>query len=166
MLTINPKNDRRQILVPALTLDLWIKLPVMENHKVISNVSATTFTCNCCSTALNYIQVLNDNLRIQETIPQVSMLQAAMPTLVTGSLLADEYKLNPQLANMMVGLGIFISFLSTAFWWYIIIRARIKAMNGGNLSAFFNMIPAETVSPSAARNAVIMPTVVRSIKVT
>lgn len=83
MLTINPKNDRRQILVSALTLDLWIKLPVMENHKVISNVSATTFTCNCCSTALNYIQVLNDNLRIQEDFFECPKCGAKIESLLT-----------------------------------------------------------------------------------
>ncbi|PRY53571.1 hypothetical protein B0I27_10336 [Arcticibacter pallidicorallinus] len=38
----------------------------METHKVISNVSASAFNCNCCDASLNYIQVLNDELRIQE----------------------------------------------------------------------------------------------------
>lgn len=53
-------------------------------------------------------------------IPQISIFEAAMPTLVTGSLLADQYKLNPQLSNLMVGIGILLAFISTAFWWYIL----------------------------------------------
>ncbi|PWG78767.1 AEC family transporter [Pararcticibacter amylolyticus] len=52
-------------------------------------------------------------------VPQISLFEAAMPTLVTGSLIADQYKLNSQLSNLLVGLGILLSFLTTAFWWYI-----------------------------------------------
>ncbi|RXF67597.1 AEC family transporter [Arcticibacter tournemirensis] len=52
-------------------------------------------------------------------VAQISLFEAAMPTLVTGSLLADQYKLNAQLSNLMVGLGILFAFMSTAFWWYV-----------------------------------------------
>ncbi|MGX5688724.1 AEC family transporter [Arcticibacter tournemirensis] len=52
-------------------------------------------------------------------VAQISLFEAAMPTLVTGSLLADQYKLNAQLSNLMVGLGILFAFISTAFWWYV-----------------------------------------------
>lgn len=38
----------------------------METRHAISNTSSTVFTCNCCNEALNYVQLLNDELRIQE----------------------------------------------------------------------------------------------------
>jgi malate permease and related proteins len=51
-------------------------------------------------------------------IAKISVFEAAMPTLVVGSLVATQYNLNPKLANLMVGIGILISFITTAFWWY------------------------------------------------
>lgn len=57
--------------------------------------------------------------KLRGTIPQIAIFEAAMPTLVTGSILADKYNLNPQLANLMVGAGILLAFFSTAAWWKI-----------------------------------------------
>ncbi|WP_131676596.1 hypothetical protein [Arcticibacter eurypsychrophilus] len=37
----------------------------MANEK-ISRVSTSIFTCHCCNSPLNYVQILNDELRIQE----------------------------------------------------------------------------------------------------
>ncbi|WP_407426483.1 hypothetical protein [Arcticibacter sp.] len=55
----------------------------METHKVISTVSATAFTCNCCNAALNYIQVLNDDLRIQEDYFECSECGLKIESLIT-----------------------------------------------------------------------------------
>ena len=46
-------------------------------------------------------------------IPQVSILEAAMAPMVTGAILAADYDLNPKLANMVLGFGIPLSFIST-----------------------------------------------------
>lgn len=56
---------------------------------------------------------------LKGAIPQVSIFEIAMPTLVTSSLIADEYGLNPKLANLMVGIGIMLSFITTGFWWLL-----------------------------------------------
>lgn len=52
---------------------------------------------------------------------QVSLIESAMPPMVMGSVLASAFNLNPKLANLMVGIGIPLSFLTIAFW-YIIIK--------------------------------------------
>jgi predicted permease len=36
-----------------------------------------------------------------------------MPSLVSSYILIDEYKLNSKLANLMIGLGIILSFFTT-----------------------------------------------------
>ena len=56
-------------------------------------------------------------LNAKGIIPRIGVFEAAMPSLVTGSILADQYKLNPQLANLMVGLGIGLAFITSAFWY-------------------------------------------------
>jgi predicted permease len=53
-------------------------------------------------------------------IPQVSLFEAAMPTLLTAGVVADEYGLNPKLSNLIIGSGIILSLLTTAGWYYII----------------------------------------------
>ena len=50
----------------------------------------------------------------------VSLIESAMPPMVMGSVMAVSYDLNPKLANLMVGIGIPLSFL-TLFLWYLII---------------------------------------------
>ena len=51
---------------------------------------------------------------------QVSIIEASMPTMILGAILADEYKLNPQLSNMMVALGIPLSIITITLWYYIL----------------------------------------------
>lgn len=51
---------------------------------------------------------------------QVSIFEAAMAPMVTASIIAVEYDLNPKLATLMVGLGIPLSFISTFAWWILL----------------------------------------------
>lgn len=50
----------------------------------------------------------------------VSLIEIAMPPMVMGSVLAVSYNLNPKLANLMVGIGIPISFITIFFWYFIL----------------------------------------------
>jgi predicted permease len=45
-------------------------------------------------------------------IMRVGVLQAAMPPMVTAAILADQYALEPPLANAALGIGVLLSFLS------------------------------------------------------
>lgn len=51
---------------------------------------------------------------------QISVLEAAMAPMITGSIVAASYGLKPRLASMMVGFGIPISFLTLAFWYWVL----------------------------------------------
>lgn len=48
---------------------------------------------------------------------QVSVLEASMAPMVTAGLIAAQYGLKPDLANLMIGVGILLSFLSIPVWW-------------------------------------------------
>jgi predicted permease len=49
---------------------------------------------------------------------RVTLFEAAMPPMITAAILADEHDLDPQLATLMVALGLLISFVTLTGWWY------------------------------------------------
>ncbi len=51
---------------------------------------------------------------------QVSVIESAMAPMVMGSVLATQFDLNPRLANYMVGIGIPLSAITLAFWWWVV----------------------------------------------
>ncbi len=51
---------------------------------------------------------------------QASIIEASMPPMVMGSILAIKYNLNKKLASMMVGIGILLSALSISLWYLLI----------------------------------------------
>lgn len=55
-------------------------------------------------------------LGMKGAIPAVSVLEAAMPALVTSSIVAEQYNLNTRLVNLIIGVSIIAGFFTTAFW--------------------------------------------------
>ncbi len=51
---------------------------------------------------------------------KVTLFEAAMPPMITAGIIAAEHGINPPLANMMVAVGVVLSFL-TLFLWYLIL---------------------------------------------
>ncbi len=51
---------------------------------------------------------------------QITIFEAAMPPMITAAIVASEYNLNKELASMLVGIGIIISFFTLTGWWYIL----------------------------------------------
>ncbi len=50
---------------------------------------------------------------------QVSVVESAMAPMITASIIASQYELNPPLANLLAGLGIPISLMTVFFWWWL-----------------------------------------------
>ncbi len=59
-------------------------------------------------------------LGLKGMIPKIAIFEAAMPTLLTSGIVADQYNLNPKLANLVIGIGIVLSFLTTGLWWLVL----------------------------------------------
>ena len=53
-------------------------------------------------------------------VVQICVLEAAMAPMITASIVAASYGLKPRLANMMVGIGIPVSLLTLAIWYWLI----------------------------------------------
>lgn len=48
---------------------------------------------------------------------QVTIFEAAMPSMITAAIIATEHDLDPPLANLMVAVGLVISFATLTLWW-------------------------------------------------
>ncbi|MGB9697557.1 MAG: AEC family transporter [Ignavibacteria bacterium] len=51
---------------------------------------------------------------------KASIIEAAMPPMVMGAVLATTFELNPKLANIMVGAGIFVSAITLPLWFWVL----------------------------------------------
>lgn len=49
---------------------------------------------------------------------QVALFEAAMPPMITAAIIAAEHELDPQLAALMVAVGLVISFVTLSGWWW------------------------------------------------
>jgi len=59
-------------------------------------------------------------LGLNGMITKITIFEMAMPTLLTAGIVADQYNLNPKLSNLVVGVGILLSFVTTAIWFYVL----------------------------------------------
>jgi predicted permease len=57
---------------------------------------------------------------VGETPVQVALFEAAMPPMIGVAIVAGQYRLNPPLLTLMVGLGIPLSFLTLPLWWLVL----------------------------------------------
>ncbi|HMV45568.1 MAG TPA: AEC family transporter [Leptospiraceae bacterium] len=53
-------------------------------------------------------------------VAKVSVFEAAMPPMITGGIVAMENNLEPELASMMVAVGIIISTITLPIWKYVL----------------------------------------------
>ena len=51
---------------------------------------------------------------------QVTLFEAAMPPMITAAIIAQERKLDAELATLMVAVGLPISFLTLTGWWWVL----------------------------------------------
>ncbi len=54
-----------------------------------------------------------------ETI-QITLFEAAMPPMITAAIIAQKHNLAPDLANLMVAVGLPLSFLTLTAWWWVL----------------------------------------------
>jgi hypothetical protein len=49
---------------------------------------------------------------------QVTLFEAAMPPMITAAIVASEHDLDPPLANLLVAVGLILSFFTLGAWWF------------------------------------------------
>ncbi|MBS1684840.1 MAG: AEC family transporter [Bacteroidetes bacterium] len=60
------------------------------------------------------------------TTRQISVFEAAMAPMITAGVIATQYNLNPRLANLTVSIGILLSLVTTALWYYAMTHLPIS----------------------------------------
>lgn len=105
-------------VAPLALFSIGLQLQFKGWLSEIRNISVTLFYKLILAPLL--VIVLFFCLGFKGITPQVAIMEAAMPTLLTAGVVADEYGLNPRLSNLIIGIGIILSLLTTAGWYYII----------------------------------------------
>lgn len=59
-------------------------------------------------------------LKIKGMALNVAVMEAAMPTLITGGIVAEQYRLNSKLINLIIGISIIVSFITIVLWFFIL----------------------------------------------
>jgi predicted permease len=59
-------------------------------------------------------------LGIKGDVAHITVFEAAMPTLLTSGIIAEQYLLQSKTCNLVIGIGIVLSFITTAAWYFII----------------------------------------------
>ncbi len=65
---------------------------------------------------LLYVQLLG----VQGLPIQITIFEAAMPSMITAAIVAHEHDLDPELSNLMVAVGLILSFITLSAWWYML----------------------------------------------
>ncbi len=56
---------------------------------------------------------------VRGPVARVSLFEAAMPTVITSSIIAEQFRLNTRLINLIIGVSILLGFLTTACWFLL-----------------------------------------------
>ncbi|MFA6062757.1 MAG: AEC family transporter [Gallionella sp.] len=51
---------------------------------------------------------------------QVTLFEAAMPSMITAAIVATDHDLDPPLANLMVAIGLILAFFTLTAWWWVL----------------------------------------------
>jgi len=51
---------------------------------------------------------------------RVTLFEAAMPPMITAAIIASDHDLDPDLATLMVAVGLLLSFVSLSGWWWVL----------------------------------------------
>lgn len=57
---------------------------------------------------------------IKGDVAKITIFEAAMPTVVTSSIIAEQFRLNTKLTNLIIGFSILVGFITSAAWYFII----------------------------------------------
>lgn len=101
-------------LTPLALFSVGLQLRLtFSKHTIVPLVSGLTWKL---ALAPLLIFLLGRALAVPHLIFGISLLQAAMAPMISAAILADQYELDPQIANMMIGIGIVLSFITVPLW--------------------------------------------------
>jgi len=104
-------------LVPVALVSIGLRIPrtfpSAKRREVIAGLSYKMLL----APALVY-SVLLLTISPEDLVFKVSVAETAMPPMVTSSIIASQYGLNPALGSFLVGVGLLLSPISLSAWWW------------------------------------------------
>ncbi len=105
-------------VAPLALFSIGLQLKFKGYKTELKRITVTLFYKLMIAPTLAVIIALAFHLR--GIITQVTIFEMAMPPLMSASIVADQYKLNPQLANLVVGIGLLVGIITASCWWFVL----------------------------------------------
>lgn len=120
---LNPLFDKLASTIgPMALFSVGLQLQFSEWRNEIRNISFALLYKLVAAPAIIFSLVML--LNIKGIVPQISIFETAMPSLLTASILADQYDLNKKLCNLIIGISILTGFITTGLW-SVILKAYL-----------------------------------------
>lgn len=114
-----PFFDKLAATVSPLALfSVGLQLKFSGWKKLIPQMSASMFYKLIVAPAITL--GLAFLLGIKGNIAKITIFESAMPTVVTASIIAEQFRLNTKLANLTIGFSIIVGLFTSAVWYQII----------------------------------------------
>lgn len=106
-------------VAPLALFSIGLQLKFKGWRQELPQISMALLYKLMIAPALVLLLVLATGMR--GPIARVSVFEVAMPTLVTSSIIAEQFHLNTRLVNLIIGASILVGFLTTAFWHWVLL---------------------------------------------
>lgn len=105
-------------VAPLALFSIGLQLQFEGWQQEIKNISTALFYKLIIAPSL--IVLVAIIFQLKGKITQVTIFEMATASLLSAAVVANEYKLNPKLTNLVVGVGIVLSLLTTAVWFNVL----------------------------------------------
>ncbi|MEY8759326.1 AEC family transporter [Chryseobacterium tongliaoense] len=114
-----PFFDKLAATVSPLALfSVGLQLKFNGWKKLIPQISASMLYKLILAPAIIFALALL--FGIKGNVAKITVFEAAMPTVVTSSIIAEQFRLNTKLTNLVIGFSILVGFLTSAVWFKIL----------------------------------------------
>jgi predicted permease len=111
---VEPFFDKLAATVGPLALfSVGLQLKFNGWKKLIPQISTSMFYKLLAPAVVLGLALL---FGIKGNVAKVSILESAMPTLISSSIIAEQFKLNTKLTNLIIGISIVVGFFSILLW--------------------------------------------------
>ena len=111
-------NKLSGTVAPLALFSIGLQLKFNGWKKLMSQISMSMFYKLLIGPAL--ILVLGLVLGLKESLVKITVFESAMPTLVMSSVIAEQFKLNTKLTNMIIGISIIVGFFTLGIWYKVL----------------------------------------------
>jgi len=113
-----PFFDKLSATVSPLALfSVGLQLKFNGWKKLVPQMSVSMFYKLILAPAI--VLALALLLNVKGDVAKITVFEAAMPTVVTSSIIAEQFRLNTKLTNLIIGFSIIVGFLTSAVWYHI-----------------------------------------------